>query len=235
MPQFKKQGVEDCVFIKLNRAVDISWFSLKACNQIVFDLKEAFFPEELVTSQINSDIIRTIRTSRHNEDVVRVTLGLKPGARYNFSTSQQQVKGHSLLTLCIYPMTAGGLPGEVSDTFPGADNNRTGLHRTEPGGPFLDTGSARVQLLPAQLSGLRLETKAGCDQVIINLNRQVDTSWFFLKSPDRIVVDIKHAFIPQVHLSKEVDGLNIKTIRAAQNQKDVVRPGGFLCGTACPG
>ncbi len=68
-----------------------------------------------------------------------------------------------------------------------------------------------------------LETRGAEERVLIELTHPADTSWFSLESPDRVVVEIKDAYLPQVSLTRKINSPIIRTVRMGQNKKDVVR------------
>ncbi len=227
-PQFEKDAIEDRVVIKLDRPVDISWFTLKARNQVVFDLKDAFFPDGLLVDQVDSRIVQTIRTSQHKEDVVRVTLELKPDCNYNFSTNQRRRKNSHVLSLSVYPMIHGGVPSQISGTLQASSKTKDEAPIEEKPGqvvrpiPPKQTGSS-VSPYSNQVSAPLFKEKGNEEQVLIKLNHPVDVSWFRLESQDRIVVDLKDTFIPEGFLSNEVNSRIIKAIRTGQHKEDIVR------------
>ncbi len=227
-PQFEKDAIEDRVVINLDRPVDISWFTLKARNQVVFDLKDAFFPDGLLVDQVDSRIVQTIRTSQHKEDVVRVTLGLRPDCNYNFSTNQRRRKNSHVLSLSVYPMIHGGLPSQISGTLLASSKTKEDAPIEEKPGqvtrpiPPKQTGPS-VAPYSNQVSAPLFKEKGNEEQVLIKLNHPVDVSWFRLESQDRIVVDLKDTFIPEGFLSNEVNSQIIKAIRTGQHKEDIVR------------
>ncbi|MCP4672203.1 MAG: DUF1302 family protein [Desulfobacula sp.] len=59
--------------------------------------------------------------------------------------------------------------------------------------------------------------------VIVFLEKLPEIKYFVLHNPERIVVDIKDAFVPQINISQETRGEAVKKIRIGQNSKDTAR------------
>ncbi len=59
--------------------------------------------------------------------------------------------------------------------------------------------------------------------VLVFLEKLPEIKYFVLNNPERIVVDIKDTFVPQVRIHKETKGQAVKNISIGQNRKDTVR------------
>ncbi|MCA1792350.1 MAG: AMIN domain-containing protein [Desulfotignum sp.] len=67
------------------------------------------------------------------------------------------------------------------------------------------------------------DKKTNAETVVVFLTKRSDANAFLLHSPERIVIDISDAFIPEVRINKQIQGNMITSVRAEQNQKDTVR------------
>jgi hypothetical protein len=61
------------------------------------------------------------------------------------------------------------------------------------------------------------------EMVIVYTESRPEIKYFVLHNPERIVVDIKDAFVPQVNIYEKTEGDAIKGIRIGQNKKNIAR------------
>lgn len=74
-----------------------------------------------------------------------------------------------------------------------------------------------------RVKNLTFDKQAAIETVIIFLENPPQINFFVLHDPERIVVDIKDTYVPQVNIIKETIGETIKKIRVGQNRKDASR------------
>ncbi len=84
--------------------------------------------------------------------------------------------------------------------------------------------SEKGYCMPAnKVLSIDFDKKAKAETVVVFLTKRSETNAFILHSPERIVIDINDAFIPEVRINKQIQGNMITSVRAEQNQKDTVR------------
>ncbi|MDA3790333.1 MAG: AMIN domain-containing protein [Desulfobacula sp.] len=96
---------------------------------------------------------------------------------------------------------------------------------------FLFTVVSALMVLPANSSAfpsnsvknITFDKKSTQETIIVFLEKLPKIKFFVLHNPERIVVDIKNAFVPQVNINKETRGEAVKKIRVGQNKKDTAR------------
>ena len=78
-------------------------------------------------------------------------------------------------------------------------------------------------LPPNPVKNTRFDKQKAQETVIVFFKKLPEVEFFRLQHPERIVLDVQNAFVPQVALRKTTDGAAVKQIRIAQNKKDTVR------------
>ncbi len=74
-----------------------------------------------------------------------------------------------------------------------------------------------------RVKNLTFDQQAAIETVIVFLEKPPEIYFFLLHNPERIVVDIKEAYVPQVSISQETNGKAIKKVRIGQNKKNTAR------------
>ena len=83
---------------------------------------------------------------------------------------------------------------------------------------------AEISALPSyRVKNFLYDKQLTHEQVIVRCQGSPDFYSFILKDPERLVFDIKNAYLPQVNLQKETAGRIVQSVRMGQNQSDRVR------------
>lgn len=89
--------------------------------------------------------------------------------------------------------------------------------------PLLALPADAFALPSNRVKNITFEKQTIREIVNVYLEKLPEINFFVLHNPERIVVDIKDAFVPQVNISKETGGEITNKIRIGQNKKDTVR------------
>ncbi|MDA3789708.1 MAG: AMIN domain-containing protein, partial [Desulfobacula sp.] len=83
---------------------------------------------------------------------------------------------------------------------------------------------ANSSALPSNsVKNITFYKKPTLETAIVFLEKLPKIKFFVLHNPERIIVDIKDAFVPQINIKKETRGEAIKRIRVGQNKKNTAR------------
>lgn len=74
-----------------------------------------------------------------------------------------------------------------------------------------------------QVKSFVFDKDSTTETIAVTLTRPFESHAFVLHSPERIVIDISEAFVPQVHIRKKTNAQIVTSVTIAQNQKDKVR------------
>lgn len=74
-----------------------------------------------------------------------------------------------------------------------------------------------------QVKSFAFEKDSTTETIAVTLTRPFQSHAFVLHSPERIVIDISDAFLPEVHINKKTNAQIVTSVTIAQNQKDKVR------------
>jgi len=80
-----------------------------------------------------------------------------------------------------------------------------------------------LALTANRIKNVTFEKKNVKETVTVFLEELSETDSFVLHNPERVVVDIKNTFLPQVHISKITKSKAVKKIRISQNKKNMTR------------
>ena len=61
------------------------------------------------------------------------------------------------------------------------------------------------------------------ETVKVFLNKLPAIKYFVLHRPERIVVDLKNVFVPEVNIEKKTRGTAVRQVRIGQNRKNITR------------
>ncbi len=77
--------------------------------------------------------------------------------------------------------------------------------------------------LSNRVKNVRFERQKTRETVKVFLNKLPEIKYFVLHKPERIVIDLKNVFVPQVNINRETKGTAVKKIRIGQNKKNITR------------
>lgn len=83
---------------------------------------------------------------------------------------------------------------------------------------------ANSSSLPSnQIKTITFDKQKTKETIMVFLSKFPETNYFLLHNPERIVVDIQNAFVPQVRIDKETNGKAVTKVRIGQNKKNTAR------------